>query len=220
MLTRRNLALSLFLVCLVQMALPVPAQALFLDTNTGLQWLEFNASRAGSYNDITSQMGPGGAFEGFRYATSNEVLGLFMSQGVPDIGAETAANFGPVTSLLDALGALDGTPQRQFSYARTGTPPFEGATSRLVIKISGDRPINCSYNLCTAFAGFAGESWGDHVGLGTLNASWLVSTTVIGSDGGGDGEGGGGAPVPEPATLLLFGSGLAGLSRWRKVRQS
>ncbi len=30
--------------------------------------------------------------------------------------------------------------------------------------------------------------------------------------------GSGGAPVPEPATMLLFGTGLAGLAGWRKKR--
>jgi hypothetical protein len=44
-----------------------------------------------------------------------------------------------------------------------------------------------------------------------------------GNGGGGNGGGGGGAPVPEPSTLILFGSGLAGMGasllRRRKKQQ-
>jgi len=54
-----------------------------------------------------------------------------------------------------------------------------------------------------------GTYWGESTGP-QLHA--VLLTPIL--EGGGGGE----APVPEPATLLLFGSGLAGLATRRRMR--
>jgi len=47
------------------------------------------------------------------------------------------------------------------------------------------------------------------------DAGFSFSQSNLGMDGGMNGDPGGTEPVPEPATLLLFGSGVAGLIAWR-----
>ncbi len=42
------------------------------DTDTGLDWLDVTETVNMSYNDVIKEMGIGGKFEGFRYATAEE----------------------------------------------------------------------------------------------------------------------------------------------------
>jgi len=65
------------------------------------------------------------------------------------------------------------------------------------------------------------ESNGGGGGNGTVSQITLPNGAVLnvftpnGSNGNGNGNGVG-APVPEPASLMLLGSGLAGLGAWRR----
>ena len=47
------------------------------DTETRLEWLDWTASTAHSYDDMIPKLNPGGEYHGFRYATSGEVSTLF-----------------------------------------------------------------------------------------------------------------------------------------------
>lgn len=47
------------------------------DTDTGLEWLDVNLSISRSFNDVSSQFGVGGDYEGFRYATVSDFNALF-----------------------------------------------------------------------------------------------------------------------------------------------
>lgn len=51
----------------------------FSDTSSGLDWLDVTASVNRSYNDVFSQLAPGGDFAGWRYASSKEFNTLLSS---------------------------------------------------------------------------------------------------------------------------------------------
>ena len=53
------------------------------DTETGYEWLDLTESLNMSFNDVSAQLGPGGQFYGFRYATAEEVGDLFLAAGIP-----------------------------------------------------------------------------------------------------------------------------------------
>jgi hypothetical protein len=53
------------------------------DTTSGLDWLDLTQTGNRSYNDVSSQLGAGGQFAGFRYATQAEVTALFSQFGLP-----------------------------------------------------------------------------------------------------------------------------------------
>jgi uncharacterized repeat protein (TIGR01451 family) len=53
------------------------------DATSGLDWLDLTQTANRSYNDVSSQLGAGGQFAGFRYATQAEVTALFSQFGLP-----------------------------------------------------------------------------------------------------------------------------------------
>jgi hypothetical protein len=81
------------------------------DPNTTLWWLDLSLSTNRSYNDVSSQFGVGGDFDGFRYATGQEVSILFTDAGISGqffnasiIGNQADAS--AVTTLINLLGPM------------------------------------------------------------------------------------------------------------------
>lgn len=71
---KRTLALtSLLFLPIFSHATIVDLGTITRDTETGLDWLDVTETRGLSYNQVTAQMGVGGAYEGWRYATASEV---------------------------------------------------------------------------------------------------------------------------------------------------
>ena len=58
--------------------------ALLLDTSTGLQWLDLSITANQSYIEVLTQLQTGGTYEGFRYATRDEVLHLWSEANITD----------------------------------------------------------------------------------------------------------------------------------------
>ena len=58
-----------------------PASIIY-DPSTGLEWLKLTFSVNRTYNDVSTQFGTGGDFEGFRHATIEEVLGFISEAGI------------------------------------------------------------------------------------------------------------------------------------------
>ncbi len=82
------------------------------DAISGLQWLDWEYTINRSYDDVSSQLGAGGEFEGFRYATYAEVFDLYDHAGVVSIGEPSThdtANNPALLFLADLLGTTFAT---------------------------------------------------------------------------------------------------------------
>lgn len=77
-----------------------------LDTVTGLRWLDLSASYGLNYDYVSGQLGVGGDFDGFRYATTAEVVNLWvnfsidLAAGAPTSSPGLDANVTTATSFL------------------------------------------------------------------------------------------------------------------------
>jgi hypothetical protein len=75
------------------------------DTETGLRWLDITESRARSYETILAALEPAGEFEGYRFATEEEVTTLFVNAGIDTSTEEfVLQNFAPVVALAALVG--------------------------------------------------------------------------------------------------------------------
>jgi hypothetical protein len=78
---------------------------LTIDESTGLKWLDLTATINRTFNDVSTQFDPGGDFEGFRYATNDEVINFFSSAGIVDLsGNWNADNYQPAIALQALIG--------------------------------------------------------------------------------------------------------------------
>jgi hypothetical protein len=82
------------------------------DTNTGLDWLDVTATVNMSYSDVSTQLGAGGLFEGWRYAT--------------------AAEFGTLVDGTTAITTGITGPGQTYVYSESDT------TARELISLMGD----------------------------------------------------------------------------------
>lgn len=81
----------------------------FSDTNSGLDWLDVTASVNRSYNDVFSQLSPGGEFAGWRYASHDEFNNLLTSwTGIPANAIGRTVTTGTIPS-VDGLVMLFGS---------------------------------------------------------------------------------------------------------------
>ncbi|HEX7036351.1 MAG TPA: hypothetical protein VF210_11280 [Pseudomonadales bacterium] len=68
--------------CLDRAGLAIDGDGLLtLDTETGLEWLDWSYTINLSHADVASNFAPGGEFEGFRYATLSELVTLYTNVG-------------------------------------------------------------------------------------------------------------------------------------------
>ena len=171
------------------------------DTTSGLNWLDLTETAGLAQTTILASMGGGGAYAGWRYASSAEVVTLFANFGVDlSIGAPTTISTkgGTVTGLGDVVNAIGDT--FVLGTVVEGTYGVYGLTSDTGSAKSGGAGFNymgghhstqkLTTTLATSNLTFVGAtSTSDPVG------HYLVQTSV----------------VPVPGAVWLFGSGLIGL---------
>jgi hypothetical protein len=81
---------------------------------TTLEWLDLTQTAGRSYNDLTGADGSnefmvGGDFEGWRYATIEQLLVFYSNAGVITTSDRVwqEENYQPVTDLIDLVGTTD-----------------------------------------------------------------------------------------------------------------
>jgi len=169
--------------------------SLTIDTSTGLAWLDVPITRGMSFNDVVAQTGPGGPFEGFRYATAEEIGILFHSAGIVNVDVV----FPPPTDRQPALNLISLVGATLFDSGYVGTMGISstfatnvGATDRRLMPTLWICCSPVTYDPRVFLSGTTGDSQrADFAG------SWLVTQ------------------VPEPSSiaLLFLGTGALALVR-------
>jgi hypothetical protein len=160
------------------------------DPDSGLEWLDIQEAWDLSYNEVVAELGSGGQFEGFRYATLAEFEALLGDAGVDTSpGADPLTNFAPIQDLIGLFGSTvvfdDG---------------FQGVTSELYV---------AGVNIIFSFGGN---------GYYCFDCQAGTIDDVFGLDEPGQPYFGHFLvrAVPEPSTAMLMGLGLLGLCARRR----
>ena len=171
---------------------------LLQDAATGLEWLDLTETLAQSFEQVSAELGPGDSFEGFSTASTADVEVLFMNAGIPDIGAQTVANYLPIRLFQFQHG---------ITFTSFGISTNAGITNTQRIDLDGRLGRDIAFTQqrldVAPQLGLAVLSDQDVVPLNTSSffaGVWLYRSIT---------------PVPAPSAMLLFGSGLIGMVGWR-----
>ena len=94
------------------------------DTATGLDWLDLTETNGRSYNDISSKLGAGQEFDGWRYASVTEVQVLWsnlgMSNGTNESLLTSDVIYGAFVSSVNIIGNTANTVSDFYDYGAMG----------------------------------------------------------------------------------------------------
>jgi len=167
-----------------------------LDTNTGLNWLDLDVTANLSYSTVLGQLGTGGQFEGWRFATNAEVVALWANFNIDLSSGAPLNNAGLDTNIITASAMLGNT---LCNYDCNATPygtlgltadPASTAGTRSWMGAYYYAPNDNSLYLTDGLLSMGDYDAAIHTG------SYLVQAS----------------PVPVPAAVWLFGTGLIGLA--------
>jgi hypothetical protein len=83
------------------------SDSLTRDPATGLDWLDWSLTTDRAVSEVATQLGPGGEFAGFRYATKEEVITLYHHAGFTALDAfsvGTPADFDAAANFVGLFG--------------------------------------------------------------------------------------------------------------------
>ncbi|PKF61911.1 hypothetical protein CW745_07930 [Psychromonas sp. psych-6C06] len=191
----------------------------FIDTSTGLEWMDFGINNGQSYNYVASQLGQGGQYQGWALASKEQVYTMwanaFLGLGASDENANHSGT--------GQLYVSDGYGVSGSVFSET----FDAMGSNIAYNIG--TPYEYNYNLAW-FAGNNGLSYvykqeftGSYYDLNrndiayiydnnnydsNLNRSYEQRSTMLVR-----------STVSAPATLAIFALALIGLRFRRQARR-
>lgn len=161
--------------------------ALTRDTDQGLDFLDLTLSQGRSFNDVSSEFGVGGDFEGFRYATIDEYIQLANNFGVnppfvPGNAANIDTDIGELVEFLGVTGSIG---------------PFNRVTWAITSSIS---PLNPSERRLVEFIDeFDNTIFSDRISTEVVLSVDVSEENLIYGSALVRAQ-----PIPEPATLILI----------------
>ncbi|MEO0972333.1 MAG: hypothetical protein AAFX85_04500 [Pseudomonadota bacterium] len=189
------------------------ANTITLDTDTGLEWLDWDLTIGLSFDEVVAELAAGGAYEGFRFATNDEVGTLWINAGIIDIVTEgpvdvpndfARVNFLPARDLIELLGftGLGGN----LAEATTADPGNQAGTQTVAeLQLCVGGPCVAAGALRnSALASLGPNDQPADEGRSIIGAALVRDTAV----------------VPVPGALWLALSGLLVVSRFRANRRA
>ncbi|WP_442482746.1 hypothetical protein [Aeoliella sp. SH292] len=181
-------------------AYPGSIESIVRDTVQGLDFLHAGWTRGMSFDEVSSQLAPGGQFEGFRYASTNEVLHLIDNNGfsvspwspsVLSLGPDSRRTEGThqgdqLSELVDMFGftRIQQIGNRYQVVGFTDTFVIDEFERNMPIRVVlDDNPgtnIDDDDGVFLSFNMERGEAY-------ETTASWLVRTTPTAGDFNADG---------------------------------
>jgi len=176
-----------------------------LDTVTGKRWLDLTESTGTSRTQMLVEIQPGGTFEGYRLATSDEVLQLYEDAGIDTSTSDFAPqNYAPIVALAALVGTLADNGNCGtgctffFSIGHCATPPPQPGWARVLEFAWFDNSSGLAPSYPPAPIGRASAA--DTLDAPSPNiGSWLV--------------------VPEPGALASGASAIAALAAALSARR-
>lgn len=187
-----------------------------LDTETGLEWLDWDLTLGLSFDEVSAELGTGGGYDGFRFATGDEVAVLWANAGIVDIATEgpiggedfTAANYAPAIALVVLLGdtGLGGNLTEGLT-ADAGSAPGSQVVAELQL-CTPAQPVPCRLlgaEFASALASLGPNDQPADQGSGIIGSALVRDAAVV--------------PLPGASWLAISGF-VAVAARARRTRPS
>lgn len=160
------------------------------DTTNGLEWLDLTVTANRIYNDVYAELAPGGEFDGWRYATTDELLGFIDEFDGPGSQVSQIVGYWGELHCANSPGLCtpgEGGASFMYQYNEQVNINMQlGSISNISLIYFGADYINVP---------------GNTLGSGSSIASPTKGSALVRGIN----------PVPVPAAAWLFGSGLIGL---------
>ena len=166
------------------------------DTSSGLDWLDLTETSGLSYRNVSSELGAGGIYDGWVYATSSQVVTLWSNFSIDlqsgasvivSVGLDSNLEF--ASTLLGNTRCLDNcldTPFGTMGITETFGPASHPSGYRKVLGVTYFGVNDTTFYTIDDFQSFSPN------GSVTWAGSYLVRPSI----------------VPVPASIWLFGSGF------------
>lgn len=167
------------------------------DTEAGLEWMDINPTYYITANQMLSLFAPGELYEGFRFATTNELITILSHAGVTAGTGNVSVDIGEASEVSAFINMVGGGTTHNVSQSLTQTT----ANARTVETIGFNTTL---YFSALNYLSDGRTLFSPRFGTEDPNrpdadgGNWIVRNATI-------------TAVPIPSALWLLGSGLIGL---------